>query len=248
MRGQGVSLPRHPTTNAIPRWTENQRRLAPPIPPASGFRARHNDEKRSASRHLTKLWPFGLAPACAAGPDQTERFGDDGNAWLRIGGNTGRRVAGDYLSARSAAAREESHKRQCEPPPAKSRALSPDDAEHEALHDKVRASGKRSLGAYVMHLAAIEAGADSRPRASDRSVSVDTTALTQALVELNRVGNNLNQIARALNELALVAHEQSSRRLELRIEELAAAIRGAPDALAVPLAAIHAALSRDREG
>ena len=69
--------------------------------------------------------------------------------------------------------------------------------------------------------------------------------MTQALVELNRVGNNLNQIARALNELALIAHEQSSRRLELRIEELAAAISGAPDALALPLAAIQAALSHD---
>jgi hypothetical protein len=81
-----------------------------------------------------------------------------------------------------------------------------------------------------------------------RPSSPDTAALTQALVELNRVGNNLNQIARALNELALVAREQGSRRLELRIEALDAAIRDAPDVLAVPLAAIQAALSRDREG
>ena len=122
-----------------------------------------------------------------------------------------------------------------------------DDAEHLALEALVQANGG-SLGAYVMQLAAIDSDIDSRPRLNRRPVSVDTAALTRALVELNRVGNNLNQIARALNELALIAHEQSSRRLELRIEELAAAISSAPDALAVPLAAIQAALSRDREG
>jgi hypothetical protein len=119
-----------------------------------------------------------------------------------------------------------------------------DDAEHLALEALVQANGG-SLGAYVMQLAAIDSDIDSRPRLNRRPVSVDTAALTRALVELNRVGNNLNQIARALNELALIAHEQSSRRLELRIEELAAAISGAPDALAVPLAAIQAALSHD---
>ena len=58
--------------NVVPRCIDNQESLAPPIPPASGFRARHHDERRSASRHLTKLAPLGLAPACAAGPGQSE--------------------------------------------------------------------------------------------------------------------------------------------------------------------------------
>jgi hypothetical protein len=88
----------------------------------------------------------------------------------------------------------------------------------------------------------------TRPRLSRRPVSIDTPALTQALVELNRVGNNLNQIARALNELLLIVQGEGDRRIELRIEQLADAIRAAPDALTATLAAIQAALSRDREG
>jgi hypothetical protein len=122
--------------------------------------------------------------------------------------------------------------------------VTPDDAER--LKNEAAAAGTSVAG----YLAAGRLDDESarRPRLSRRPVSVDTLALTQALVELNRVGNNLNQIARALNELALVAREQGSHRLELRIEALDAAIRDAPDVLAVPLAAIQAALSRDREG
>ena len=44
-------------------------------------------------------------------------------------------------------------------------------------------------------------------------MTVDAPALMQALVDLNRVGNNQNQMTRALNELLLIAREQSSRRL-----------------------------------
>ena len=87
-----------------------------------------------------------------------------------------------------------------------------------------------------------------RPRLSRRPTSVDTAALTQALVDFNRVGNNQNQIARALNELVLIAREQGNRRLEIRIEELAQSISELPATFAAPLAAIHAALSHDREG
>ena len=45
--------------NGLSRCIDNRERLAPPIPPASGFRARHHDARRSASRHLTKLAPLG---------------------------------------------------------------------------------------------------------------------------------------------------------------------------------------------
>jgi hypothetical protein len=119
-------------------------------------------------------------------------------------------------------------------------------ADAERLKEEAAAAGMSVAGYLVSGRLTVEAA--TRPRRSRRPVSVDTAALTHALVELNRVGNNLNQIARALNELALVAHEQSSRRLEFQIEALDAAIRCAPDALAVSLTAIQAALSRDREG
>ena len=119
-------------------------------------------------------------------------------------------------------------------------------ADAERLKTEAAAAGTSVAGYLVSGRLTIEAA--TRPRMNRRPASADTAALTQALVELNRVGNNLNQIARALNELALVAHEQGSRRLEIRIEALDAAIRDAPDVLAVPLAAIQAALSRDREG
>jgi Bacterial mobilisation protein (MobC) len=119
-------------------------------------------------------------------------------------------------------------------------------ADAERLKTEAAAAGTSVAGYLVSGRLTIEAA--TRPRMNRRPASTDTAALTQALVELNRVGNNLNQIARALNELAFVAREQGSRRLELRIEALDAAIRDAPDVLAVPLAAIQAALSRDREG
>lgn len=122
-----------------------------------------------------------------------------------------------------------------------------DDAEHEALQARLSASGK-SLGAYVMDLAAIDSDAGSRARLSRGSSSVDSIALTKALVELNRVGNNQNQIARALNELVLIVREQGTRRLEIKIDQLAQAILDLPSEFAVPLAAIHAAMSDDREG
>jgi hypothetical protein len=117
-----------------------------------------------------------------------------------------------------------------------------DDAEHAALHDQARASGL-SFGAYMR---ASKLG-DPGPRAQRRA-PVDVTALTQALVAFNRVGNNQNQIARALNELLLIAGERSSTRLENLVQELACAIRELPALFAAPNAAILAALSRDSEG
>ena len=121
-----------------------------------------------------------------------------------------------------------------------------DDAEHAALHEQLRATGL-SLGVYVMKLAAIEGGNVSRARRRGRA-PVDVVALTQALVAFNRAGNNHNQTVRALNELALIAREQGLARLESQLRDLAAGIRGLPDLFAAPVAAIMAALNRDREG
>lgn len=121
-----------------------------------------------------------------------------------------------------------------------------DDAEHAALHEQLRATGL-SLGAYVMRLAAIEGGTVSRARRRGRA-AVDVMALTQALVAFNRAGNNQNQTTHALNELVLIAREQGCDRLASQVRELAAALRGLPDLFAAPVAAIMAALNRDREG
>jgi hypothetical protein len=119
-------------------------------------------------------------------------------------------------------------------------------ADAERLKAEAAAAGTSVAGYLASGRLLSEAA--TRPRMNRRPVSVDTAALTQALVELNRVGNNQNQIARALNELVLIARDERDRRLETRIEQLADAIRGLPVAFAVSLAAIQAALSRDREG
>ena len=121
-----------------------------------------------------------------------------------------------------------------------------DGIEHEALHEQLRALGL-TLGEYVMQLGKIAGGEISRPRRRGRA-SVDTVALTQAVVAFNRAGNNQNQIARALNELLLIAQEQSNARLESMVEELVDAIRGMPVLFAEPVAAVMAALNYDREG
>jgi len=71
--------------------------------------------------------------------------------------------------------------------------------------------------------------------------------LTQATVALNRVGNNQNQEVRALNELVLIAREQSNARLESLVLERIEALRQLPDLFAGVVAAIQAALNDDSE-
>ena len=83
-----------------------------------------------------------------------------------------------------------------------------------------------------------------RPRIGQRRRTADIVALTDALVALNRAGNNQNQIARALNELLLIAHEHSNAWLASEVAALAEAIRGLPMMFAEPVAAIMAALNR----
>ncbi len=66
-------------------------------------------------------------------------------------------------------------------------------AESAALHDRARAAGL-STGAYLRACAL----GDSGPRAK-RAPPVNRELLADALASLNRVGNNLNQIAKHLN-------------------------------------------------
>jgi len=66
-------------------------------------------------------------------------------------------------------------------------------AEYSAIQDRARTAGL-SVGAYLRLLAL----GDSGPRAK-RAPSVNRELLGDALASLNRVGNNLNQIAKHLN-------------------------------------------------
>jgi hypothetical protein len=116
-----------------------------------------------------------------------------------------------------------------------------DDAEDAALDDRLQASGFKSLGEYVMNLAEIAGGKESRPRRRGRA-AVDVAALMDVRVDLNRIGNNINQIARTLNELLLIAHERSNAALESMVLEALAAIRETSTLFEEPVAAIKAAL------
>jgi hypothetical protein len=116
-----------------------------------------------------------------------------------------------------------------------------DDAEHAALHEQARASGK-SLGGYLMEAAAIAAGIEARARRRSREPG-DDQALLQALADFNRFGSNLNQIAHAANRLALIAEEHGGARLaaaEVRELRRAAELMGGK--LEAPLAAIRDAV------
>jgi hypothetical protein len=125
------------------------------------------------------------------------------------------------------------------------------DAEHEALHEQLRVSGL-SLGEYVMQLGKIAGGKISRPRRRrEIKLAVYTEALTQAVIAINRVGNNQNQEVRALNVLALSAHEQGNAHFESQVSGRIEELRRLPDFLARPLAALMAVLSNvndDSEG
>jgi hypothetical protein len=118
-------------------------------------------------------------------------------------------------------------------------------ADAERLKTEAAAVGMSVAG----YLAAGRLGSEAAPRPRKRGrAPVDAAALTAALVAFNRAGNNQNQTTRALNELLLVARDQSNARLESMVLELADAIRGLPGLFAAPVAAILAAMGHDREG
>jgi hypothetical protein len=121
-----------------------------------------------------------------------------------------------------------------------------DDAEHAALHEKVRASGK-SLGAYVMQLAAIDATDEARARRRSHP-TVEAEALLQAVAAFNRQHSNYNQAVKALNTLALVADERDSDRLADKVDVLRAALARMQEQFAAPFAAILEAVHGVREG
>jgi len=117
-----------------------------------------------------------------------------------------------------------------------------DDDEHAALQDRARECGL-SFGAFMRAWKLGDAG----PRAQRRK-PVDVQALTAALVADHRNDNNLNQIARAANTLALVAQERGSDQLAYEVRELRQQLEQNRQDRAAPRAALLAALQRDSEG
>jgi Mobilization protein NikA len=102
-----------------------------------------------------------------------------------------------------------------------------DDAERAALHARVRESGL-SVGAYLRKCSLGQAG----PRSRRRRPEIDVALLARNNAALNRIGNNLNQVARALNR------DDPERQ---SVDELRAA-------LLATLAANRRALGHDCEG
>jgi Mobilization protein NikA len=88
----------------------------------------------------------------------------------------------------------------------------------------------------------------TRPRAIRRRRSVDEVALLTTLAAFNRAHNNLNQIARALNTLALFAEEHGTARVIELLDELRRPIALLEEQFAPPIAAILDAVRHDREG
>jgi hypothetical protein len=117
--------------------------------------------------------------------------------------------------------------------------LRADDTERAALESRASAAGL-SVGAY---LRACGLG-DTGPRARRRA-PVDRVLLATANADLNRVGNNINQIARLLNIAAL---DEAGSDLARQVAELDRPITAAITELSATLAAIRGALGYDRQG
>jgi hypothetical protein len=117
-----------------------------------------------------------------------------------------------------------------------------DDAESDALEERARASGL-AVGAYLRACGLGDAGPRARRRAP-----VDRELLARTNAELNRVGNNLNQIARALNEIVLEETEAPRDRLAQLVAELEQPNRAGMDELTGVLREIRRALGYDSQG
>lgn len=122
-----------------------------------------------------------------------------------------------------------------------------DDAEHAALQEMLRASGK-SLGAFVMEVAGIAAGKEARPRMYRRHVRADVSAFLQGVVEFRRSNGLLNQQPRAANTLTLFAEEHGAARLAEEVRAWRRSIDLLREQNAATHAAIIAALDDEREG
>jgi hypothetical protein len=88
----------------------------------------------------------------------------------------------------------------------------------------------------------------TRPRVMRRRAPIDVEALMRALVALNRVHSNLNQLVRAINTLTLFAEEHGAARLTDLLEDYRRTTESLQDQFAPPVAAILEAVRYVREG
>ena len=119
-----------------------------------------------------------------------------------------------------------------------------DDAEHAELQRRAWADGRLSVGAYCRKRTLGDPG----PRHARGPAPPDVRLLARHLSEFNRVGNNLNQTTRALNELVLIAREMGADRLARIAGDAIERNRMAVDELRAAIAANLRAFGDDREG
>jgi len=119
-----------------------------------------------------------------------------------------------------------------------------DDAEHAELQRRAWADGRLSVSAYCRKRTLGDPG----PRHARGPAPPDVRLLARHLSEFNRTGNNLNQTARALNELRLIAREMEADRLARIVADAMERNRTALDELSAAIAAHIGARSDDREG
>lgn len=119
-----------------------------------------------------------------------------------------------------------------------------DDAELAELRRRAWDSGRLSVGAFCRKRALGDPGV----RHARGPAPPDVQLLAQHVTALNRVGNNLNQTTRALNELRLMADGSETDRLEQRVEDAIAQSTAAIDEVREAVSAVFRALGHDRQG
>jgi hypothetical protein len=120
-----------------------------------------------------------------------------------------------------------------------------DDAEHAELQRRAWADGRLSVSAYCRKRTLGDPG----PRHARGPAPADVRLWAQNFTALNRIGNNLNQTARALNELLLIAREMDADRLARIAGDAIERNRAIYDDLRAIFAVLQARSSGDdREG
>jgi hypothetical protein len=117
--------------------------------------------------------------------------------------------------------------------------------EMERLKSEAAAAGM-SVAGYLRSGRLGEGAAG--PRVRRRLPVIEARLLAQADAEMNHIGSNINQTARALNELLLSGVQSGDDRLGRLIEDILEMNRTAYRDLAVTLAATRQAAGYDREG
>jgi hypothetical protein len=119
-----------------------------------------------------------------------------------------------------------------------------DDAEHAELQRRAWADGRLSVSAYCRKRTLGDPG----PRHARGPAPADVRLWAQNFTALNRIGNNLNQTARALNELVLIAREMEADRLARIAGDAIERNRAIYDELLAVFAVLRAHGGDDREG